>query len=68
MLESLGVGSHRVILRQTLYLTLSAHGSYRMLDEIVWVKTNQIGGLIRTGRTGHWLNHSKGKAFILINF
>lgn len=34
--------------------------SYKALDEIVWVKTNQLGRLIRTGRTGHWLNHSKG--------
>ena len=24
------------------------------------MKTNQLGRLIRTGRTGHWLNHSKG--------
>lgn len=28
---------------------------YRRVDEIVWVKTNQLGRLIRTGRTGHWL-------------
>ena len=25
----------------------------------VWVKTNQLQRLIRTGRTGHWINHSK---------
>lgn len=28
---------------------------YRRIDEVVWVKVNQLGGLIRTGRTGHWL-------------
>jgi len=32
---------------------------YRQLQELVWVKTNQLQRLIRTGRTGHWLNHSK---------
>ena len=32
---------------------------YTCVDELVWVKTNQIGGTIRAGRTGHWLNHSK---------
>ena len=26
---------------------------------LVWVKTNQLQRLIRTGRTGHWINHSK---------
>lgn len=32
---------------------------YQQVEEIVWVKTNQLHRLIRTGRTGHWLNHSK---------
>lgn len=32
---------------------------YKRVEEIVWVKTNQLQRLIRTGRTGHWLNHSK---------
>ncbi|CAI2367938.1 unnamed protein product [Moneuplotes crassus] len=32
---------------------------YRKVEEIVWVKINQLNKLIRTGRTGHWLNHSK---------
>ena len=32
---------------------------YRRVDELVWIKTNQLQRLIRTGRTGHWLNHSK---------
>jgi mRNA m6A methyltransferase catalytic subunit len=32
---------------------------YERVEEIVWVKTNQLQRLIRTGRTGHWLNHSK---------
>lgn len=29
------------------------------MEEIIWVKTNQLQRIIRTGRTGHWLNHSK---------
>lgn len=32
---------------------------YRKVDELVWVKTNQIHRLIITGKTGHWLNHTK---------
>ncbi|CAH8641117.1 unnamed protein product [Dicrocoelium dendriticum] len=32
---------------------------YKRVDEIIWVKTNQLQRLIRTGRTGHWLNHGK---------
>jgi len=32
---------------------------YRRIDEIVWVKTNQLQRIIRAGRTGHWLNHTK---------
>ncbi|CAK8696171.1 unnamed protein product [Clavelina lepadiformis] len=32
---------------------------YKRCDELIWVKTNQLQRLIRTGRTGHWLNHGK---------
>lgn len=32
---------------------------YHRVEEIVWSKTNQLGRTICTGRTGHWLNHSK---------
>lgn len=32
---------------------------YERFDEIIWVKTNQLQRIIRTGRTGHWLNHGK---------
>jgi len=32
---------------------------YERVDELVWIKTNQLQRIIRTGRTGHWLNHSK---------
>jgi mRNA (2'-O-methyladenosine-N6-)-methyltransferase len=32
---------------------------YRFVQELLWVKTNQLQRIIRTGRTGHWLNHSK---------
>ncbi|BEJ12634.1 hypothetical protein CspHIS471_0210940 [Cutaneotrichosporon sp. HIS471] len=31
---------------------------YERVDELVWLKTNQLQRLIRTGRTGHWLNHT----------
>jgi len=32
---------------------------YEQCEEIIWVKTNQLQRIIRTGRTGHWLNHGK---------
>ena len=32
---------------------------YERVGELIWVKTNQLQRLIRTGRTGHWLNHGK---------
>lgn len=32
---------------------------YKRVEEMVWIKTNQLQRIIRTGRTGHWLNHSK---------
>ncbi|CCH42022.1 N6-adenosine-methyltransferase IME4 [Wickerhamomyces ciferrii] len=32
---------------------------YKVSNEIIWIKTNQLGRTICTGRTGHWLNHSK---------
>lgn len=32
---------------------------YKHIEEIIWCKTNQLGRTICTGRTGHWLNHSK---------
>lgn len=32
---------------------------YQQVEEIVWLKTNQLQKVVRTGRTGHWLNHSK---------
>jgi mRNA (2'-O-methyladenosine-N6-)-methyltransferase len=30
---------------------------YKRVDELVWVKVSQLGRLIRTGRTGHWLKY-----------
>ncbi|MEQ2170537.1 N6-adenosine-methyltransferase subunit mettl3 [Goodea atripinnis] len=41
------------------FLFLWVTGSYERVDEIIWVKTNQLQRIIRTGRTGHWLNHGK---------
>ncbi|KAK6201103.1 MT-A70-domain-containing protein [Scheffersomyces amazonensis] len=32
---------------------------YHISDEMIWVKLNQLRRTIVTGRTGHWLNHSK---------
>lgn len=32
---------------------------YTRIDEVIWLKTNQLQRVIRTGRTGHWLNHTK---------
>jgi mRNA (2'-O-methyladenosine-N6-)-methyltransferase len=37
---------------------LTAWG-YKRIDEIVWIKTSQLQKLVRTGRTGHWINHAK---------
>lgn len=37
---------------------------YERQEELVWIKTNQLQRLIRTGRTGHWLNHSKEHCLI----
>merc|ERR1719433_1025225 len=37
---------------------------YRSDQELIWVKTNALQRLIRTGRTGHWLNHSKEHCLI----
>lgn len=34
---------------------LLTYWGFKRVDEIVWAKTNQVGKLIRTGRTGHWL-------------
>ncbi|KAL8278899.1 hypothetical protein RQP46_008770 [Phenoliferia psychrophenolica] len=44
---------------------LAAWG-YERIDELIWIKTNQLQGLIRTGRTGHWLNHSKEHCLVAI--
>ncbi|KAB2608912.1 N6-adenosine-methyltransferase MT-A70-like [Pyrus ussuriensis x Pyrus communis] len=37
------------------------------IEEIIWVKTNQLQRIIRTGRAGHWLNHSKEHCLVGIN-
>jgi len=37
---------------------------YEYMGELLWIKTNQLQRLIRTGRTGHWLNHSKEHCLI----
>ena len=37
---------------------------YKRVEELIWVKTNQLQRIIRTGRTGHWLNHSKEHCLI----
>jgi len=43
---------------------LFATWGYRQVDEVIWLKTNQLQRVIRTGRTGHWLNHSKEHCLI----
>lgn len=32
---------------------------YEVVNQITWIKTSQLIRTISTGRTGHWLNHSK---------
>ncbi|KAI3389175.1 hypothetical protein SNEBB_009730 [Seison nebaliae] len=41
-----------------------AKWGYKICNEIVWIKTNQLQKIIRTGRTGHWLNHGKEHCLI----
>lgn len=36
-----------------------AQWGYTVSDEVIWIKLNQLRRTIVTGRTGHWLNHSK---------
>lgn len=37
---------------------------YKRVQELVWIKTNQLNELIRGGRTGVWLNHTKEHCLI----
>ena len=37
---------------------------YKRVQELVWIKTNQLNELVRGGRTGVWLNHSKEHCII----
>ncbi|KAL7668025.1 hypothetical protein ACOME3_008743 [Neoechinorhynchus agilis] len=39
---------------------------YTRVDEIAWVKINQLPRIIRTGRTGHWLNHGKEHCLVAV--
>lgn len=41
---------------------------YTRADELIWIKTNQMERLVRTGRTGHWLNHSKEHCLVGIKY
>ena len=41
---------------------------YKRVDELIWVKTNQLQRLIRTGRTGHWLNQCAPSAQSTVQF
>ncbi|TIB33971.1 hypothetical protein E3P85_01131 [Wallemia ichthyophaga] len=49
------------LLQKSLYNLLNGCHLMKKLqvEEIAWVKINQLQRLIRTGRTGHWLNHTK---------
>lgn len=66
MLDNMGVGCHVIFgfshlpdSTQLLDISDICTHRYDRADELVWIKTNQLQRLIRTGRTGHWLNHSK---------
>ncbi|KAJ4490949.1 MT-A70-domain-containing protein [Lentinula aciculospora] len=39
---------------------------YTRIDEVIWLKTNQLQRVIRTGRTGHWLNHTKEHMLVAV--
>ncbi|KAI9701885.1 MAG: hypothetical protein M1836_001229 [Candelina mexicana] len=32
---------------------------YKVMTEIIWIKTNRLNKTIVNGRTGHWLNHNR---------
>lgn len=59
--QALGVGNIHITMHILfiLALNLPINPSYERVDELIWVKTNQLQRIIRTGRTGHWLNHGK---------
>lgn len=38
---------------------LLLENGYKIANELSWIKINQLCRTIVTGRTGHWLNHSK---------
>lgn len=40
------------------------HWGYERVGELIWVKVGQTQRLIRTGRTGHWINHTKEHCLI----
>lgn len=40
-----------------------AEWGYKQVEELVWVKVTH-NRIVRTGRTGHWLNHSKEHCLI----
>lgn len=52
----------------TIYTLYNQIYSYKRVDELIWVKLNQVQRLIRTGRTGHWLNHGKEHCLVLFLF
>lgn len=39
---------------------------YTRVDELVWIKVNQLCQLNRGGRTGHYLNHSKEHCLVAV--
>jgi mRNA (2'-O-methyladenosine-N6-)-methyltransferase len=60
MFQGMGVGFPLIFqLKKSLTFT-----RYKFIDEVTWVKTNQINATVSTGRTGHWLNHLKEACII----
>lgn len=39
---------------------------YNVINQITWIKTSQLIRTISTGRTGHWLNHSKEHLLVAV--
>ncbi|EGD82745.1 N6-adenosine-methyltransferase 70 kDa subunit [Salpingoeca rosetta] len=37
---------------------------YNYANDLIWIKINQLQNLVRTGRTGHWMNHAKEHCMI----
>lgn len=56
MLQAVGLQEELLLFAKLLgHLMWAMNSQLLRIEEIVWVKTNQLQRIIRTGRTGHWI-------------